>query len=360
MMNQTTDSISAGDWDVYASPGTGHSLERVGELLRCQATREEFPIRGGIPHFLRFAPVESAEEGQTLARLNQRAPEIGWKAAMGEAYGADSGIYRYVTDEGRAIFLNLLPLTVDTRVLEIGPGLGQFTGLLAARARQVDAVEVVAGQAAFVVERMRQAGLTNVRIACGGDDCALPYKSGSFDLVVLNLVLEWCASRNPAEAAVTGQERMLGEMVRVLKPGGSIYLATKNRYALHYVLGGPDEHSFELRFGSALPRWMLRARLRLAGKGRPPGLLHSHAALGRMLRAAGLAGLRSYWATPEMRYPTQMVPTDAASIREARRRGLVQGANVRTRIVMRMMPAALVKYFTPGLAYIATKPTAGK
>ena len=57
-----------------------------------------------------------------------------------------------------------------------------------------------------------------------------------------------------------------------------------------------------------------------------------------------------------MRYPAHYVPTDAASIREARRSpGFVQGETRSTKLLMRFIPASLVKNFTPGLAFLATK-----
>ncbi len=83
---------------------------------------------------------------------------------------------RYVTESGRASFIELLPLTQASDVLEIGPGLGQFTPLLARCAKSVSAIEVVAGQAEFAAQRCQQQGLTNVQFAVGGDDCRLPYE----------------------------------------------------------------------------------------------------------------------------------------------------------------------------------------
>ncbi len=85
-------------------------------------------------------------------------------------------------------------------------------------------------------------------------------------------------------------------------------------------------------------------------------MLYSYNALKAMLRAAGFQRVNSFWATPEMRYPAHYVPTDAASIRKARRSpGFVQGEARSTKLLMRFIPASLVKNFTPGLAFLATK-----
>jgi len=340
----------------YACPLTRSLLHGEGDALRAAADGPAYPLRAGIPQFLRFGSAESDEGQRKLALLNELARRQGWEAALRSVYRDEPGLLEYVTQPARASFIDLLPLTPASDVLEIGPGLGQFTPLLARRARSVSALEVVSGQAEFVAQRCAQQGLDNVRVAAGGDDCRLPYLDASFDLVVLNLVFEWCASRCPEEHEVDVQRRLLSEMARVLRPGGSLYLATKNRFAMKYLLGKADEHSHYMRFGSPLPRPLWRWLLRRRGHARPGGMLHSHRALSALLREAGFERQVSYWATPEMRFPKEYVPTDAASIRAARRRpGFVQGESRSTRLLMQWVPAPLVRHLTPGLAFLARK-----
>jgi SAM-dependent methyltransferase len=311
-----------------------------------------------IPNFLRFAPVEDAEGVAKLARLNERARAGDWREALAATY-PDPYFQRYVTSADRAAFLDLLPLDAASEVLEIGPGLGQFTALMARRARSVHALEVVPGQAEFALTRCRQQGLDNVHVAIGGDDCRLPYRDQAFDLIVLNLVFEWCGARLEDEPHEVAQRRLLSEMARVLKPGGSLYLSTKNRYALRLLRGGGDEHQFDLRFGSALPRALSARLLRWRGHPRAMGMLYSHDALAAMLRDAGLTGIRSFWAAPEMRFPTHYVPTDAASVQAARAKpGFVQGSGRLATWAMGFVPPRWVRHVTPGLTFVASKPAA--
>ncbi len=340
-----------------ACPATHLPLSEAGDALCSPVGGHCYPVLQGIPHFLRHLPIESAEEIKSHERLNQLARERGWREALQMVYGADSNLFRYVTDASRGLFLDLLSLNKNSVVLEIGPGLGQFTAALAARAGFVCALEVVSGQAQFALERCRQAGCSNMHLACGGDDCRLPYASTHFDAVALNLVFEWCAARDLAEPPGAAQERLLADIVRVLKPGGQLYLATKNRYALRYLLGRPDEHVFNLRFGNALPRRLMNLCLGLKNQPRPPGVLYSYCQLRRLLEAAGFVELKSFWAAPEMRFPRWLVPTDAASVRQARKKPrFVSGESRATRLLMSMIPAGLVKLFTPGLAFLAKKP----
>jgi SAM-dependent methyltransferase len=281
------------------------------------------------------------EEGKR--ELTALARSHGWSNAIARQFGnAD-----YLTDPRRGIFLDLLPID-GADVLEIGPGFGQFTDRIARKAKSVEALEVDPEQADFIREKLRQEGLRNATVTVGGSDCRLVYADNSFDLVVLNLVLEWCATRlsEPHEHA---QLRLLREIARVLRPGGRLYVATKNRFALRYLIGKPDEHYHGMRFGSALPRWAADRIHRRRSRGR----LYSWRGLRRLLQRAGFQVEQSWWAAPEMRFPEEMVPTDANSIRAARRKGIRQGEGRMERLLMSMVPALLVKHVAPGLSFLA-------
>ena len=312
-----------------------------------------------IPCYLAFAPVEDEATRAGLRRLVALARgQMGWKEAL--ASTEQAGMLAYVTDTRRAAFLDLLPLAPQSDILEIGPGRGQFTVALAQRTRHVHALEVVPEQAEFVLLRARQEAARNVSVAIGGDDCRLPYRDAAFDGVVLNLVFEWCGSRIESESHAAAQTRLLREMVRVLKPGGFLYLATKNRFALRLLLGGADEHMANVAFGSALPRRLAAWLLRRKGQSRPMGRLYSHDDLSAQLRRAGLVDVQSFWAAPEMRFPTHYVRSDAASVRAARARpGLRQGEGRKVNLLMRLVPAAWVRHVMPGLAFVGRKDRAG-
>lgn len=279
------------------------------------------------------------------ADLTKVARQIGWREAIAQQFGSAG----YLTDPRRGIFLDLLPIQ-GADVLEIGPGFGQFTDRIADRALSVEALEVDPEQADFMREKLRQEELTNVHVTTGGSDCRLPYSDSSFDLVVLNLVLEWCATRleEPHEAA---QLRLLREIARVLRANGRIYVATKNRFALRYLLGKADEHYDGMRFGSALPRrladWLHGRRSR--------GRLYSWRGLRKALIESGFEVEQSWWAAPEMRFPEAMVPVDGRSIRIARRRGICHGDSRAVRLLTSLLPATAIKHFAPGLSFLARR-----
>jgi hypothetical protein len=74
-----------------------------------------------------------------------------------------------------------------------------------------------------------------------------------------------------------------------------------------------------------------------------------------MIQSAGFNHIQPYWAAPEMRFPDRYVPLDVASVSQARREGLRQGAFRSTDRLMRFVPAGWVKHLTQGLVFVATK-----
>jgi ubiquinone/menaquinone biosynthesis C-methylase UbiE len=295
---------------------------------------------------------------ERLKQLNRLADEAGWLPAIQRTFANEPGLINYVTNERRLKLLEILPLGPETDVLEIGPGMGQFTVGIARKAKTVHALEISPGQAEFVEKRCRQEGLENVNVSVGGAQCVLPFPDASFDTVVMNLVLEWCAEESGEANAVSAQNRMLREICRVLRPGGCAFISTKNRYALRYLIGMPDEHLYGIPFGSALPRAVQQMALRLNGHAKARGRLHSYRPLSEMIDAAGFGQTKWLIAAPDIRYPTAFVDTDGQSVAAARSSGMEFGDSKRSRILLSIVPAGLVKYLAQGLTVLAFK-TAG-
>lgn len=336
----------------YVCPRTRRPLTLDGDVLVGPAG-ERYPVADGIPSFLAYPP----EDDPNLPAIRQavaRAPEVGWRRALQET--ATDPALKYVTATCRTSYVDLLPIGPTTRVLEVGCSLGQGTTALARAAGRVDAVEVVPEQAAFTRLRLREEGLNNASVCVGGDDCRLPFGAGQFDLAVLNLVLEWCGQRDPG-SFVEAQRRMLSELARTLRPGGVVYVATKNRYGVNYLTGGGDEHAHGLPFGNALPRSMLSLALRATGRPPARGVLHSHGALRRMLEAAGFGAVRGYWAAPDARYPAAYVPAEAASVRAARSSlaPAAVGHTRRVRTLLPWVPASLLVHVAPSIVFTAVR-----
>ena len=116
-------------------------------------------------------------------------------------------------------------------VLEIGPGPGLTTDILRRRAKAVTAIEVDQALAGALQERLRG---TNVDVL-HGDGRALPFDDARFSAVTCFSVLHHVPSSGE-------QDRILAEILRVLKPGAGLF-ATDAR-DLDAIRQGHDGDTF--------------------------------------------------------------------------------------------------------------------
>ncbi len=109
-----------------------------------------------------------------------------------------------------ARLVDLLPLTGDERVLDVGAGTGAFAFAVAPRAREVVALELDEESAA----RARADAPENVEVIVG-DGEHLPFDDFSFEVAATLRTLHH--TRRP--------ELLVAELARVTKPGGLILVA---------------------------------------------------------------------------------------------------------------------------------------
>lgn len=122
------------------------------------------------------------------------------------------------------------------KVLDLGAGSGLLAASFAALGADVTAADRDTSEF--------RADLPVVAIE--GPD--LPFDDACFDLVVFNHVIEHVGER-------AAQGRILDEIVRILRPGGRLYIAVPSRYA-------PVEPHFRLPLLGALPRRLADAMVR--------------------------------------------------------------------------------------------------
>lgn len=130
----------------------------------------------------------------------------------------------------------------DADVLDLGAGSGLISRYLRPHVRSIVAADRDTGPFAVDDVEIRRT-----------DGIALPFAEARFDIVVYNHVLEHVGDRE-------AQGQAIAEIVRVLRPGGLVYLATPNRWTVM-------EPHFRLPLLSWFPQALADAYVRRLGRG---------------------------------------------------------------------------------------------
>ncbi|HKY39626.1 MAG TPA: class I SAM-dependent methyltransferase [Polyangiaceae bacterium] len=133
------------------------------------------------------------------------------------------------------------------RVLDVGAGVGSCSTEAALRGALPVALEPGSGWRELARDRLKEVGRGGSVVAATGE--SMPFRSASFDVVVSLMVLEH----------VTSPERVISEVFRVLKPGGTFYLACEN------YLGFREPH-YGVAWLPLMPKRLGAAYLRLRGR----------------------------------------------------------------------------------------------
>jgi ubiquinone/menaquinone biosynthesis C-methylase UbiE len=103
-------------------------------------------------------------------------------------------------------------------VVEFGCGTGFYTAVLAARADSLVATDLSPGMLALAKERIATSNVTFQL-----EDCQRPsFRDGAFDTAFISLVLHF-----------TEPDKVVVQMRRILKAGGTLIIANLDRGALH-------------------------------------------------------------------------------------------------------------------------------
>jgi SAM-dependent methyltransferase len=127
----------------------------------------------------------------------------------------DYALFEYYRSAKVIAFLEHAGVRVAGRVLDAGCGGGGMPLSLAEEAETVVGIDLADRFGAAGLRLAGERGLRNLRFA-RADGLALPFRSGSFDLVLSHAVIEHVADAR----------QYLRECARVLRAGGRLYLST--------------------------------------------------------------------------------------------------------------------------------------
>ena len=207
---------------------------------------------------------------------------------------------RNIIQPSRGAFKFLLNLNKKTKVLDIGCGYGAISTAIAPHVKQVVGIDPDSNRLMFTQKRAQLSNIKNLKTIKTKSGIKLPFTKDSFDLVIINGVLEWVPTTttgNPKK----DQLKFLKEVKRVLKPGGQVYLGIENRFGYPYFLGKPDDHS-HLLFASLLPRFLANFYSQITKDKPYRTYTHSWWGYRSLFRQAGLNILNTYYPSPNYKY----------------------------------------------------------
>lgn len=284
----------------------GSQLIEDKDFYICKECNSKRPIKEGIGIFSEskyWGEVGQKEMDEILGIIERRGLEEGLKFAQ-EKYDV---VYRFSCDPSRADWRFYLPINKNWKVLDAGCGLGGMSFSLAKIVSEVTAFDSSFERIKFVNLKSRYDGLNNLKTFVGDFD-NLPLKDGIFDLVILNGALEWAgipnAPRNPREV----QKDMLKKCLKLLKPGGFIYIGIENRIALNYFTTGRDHSG--LRFTSLMPRFLANIYTKLRTEKPYRTYTYSNKGYEKLLKESGFRKAEFLLPAPGYNFPKYIIPYD--------------------------------------------------
>ncbi|MDF0643645.1 MAG: methyltransferase domain-containing protein [Nitrospira sp.] len=299
------------DWAEFCCPECMGTLMKLSDAYSCPSCERRYPIQEGIPCFSELSTYHGEVPKDLMTTILKDSERLGYRKAF-EQHIQDPFIYKYVDDESRSLWINIIPHGPDSTFLDVGCGWGTNAAPISQEVGTVIALDATFERVKFVQIRCRQDKKFNV-VPILGSAIKLPLPDNSVDIVAFNGVLEWLGgidtTRNPVEL----QQQALREAWRVLRPDGYVYIGIENRYSLRYMLGDQDDHSF-MKYTSLMPRGVANLYCRLRTGGAYFTYTHSLAEYHRFLREAQFANVRSYFPWPDYRNPTSIVSLEREAV----------------------------------------------
>lgn len=316
----------------FYCPKCNFELSRVNDFYICKRCNSKWPVKDGIGIFSEskyWGEINQDEMEEFLEFIETNGMEKGLERAK-DKYDV---VYRFSSDPSRADWRFYLPVNKNWRVLDAGCGLGGITFSLAKIVDDVVAFDGSFERIKFVNLKSVYDRLGNIKTLVGNFE-NLPLKNGEFDLIVLNGVLEWSGIPNETKNPREVQKEMLKKCLKLLKPGGYLYIGIENRFALNYFTTGRDHSG--LRFTSLMPRFFANFYTKLRIKKPYRTYTYSKGGYEKLLKESGFKKIKFLLPAPGYNFPKYIIPYKNIYCLQYAIKKLISPNNWRKRLVKKM------------------------
>ena len=184
-----------------------------------------------------------------LINLSERSY---WRSVISEKFEVDDP-WRFtsIVDLSRANWISILPITERGIALDLGSGMGVISQALSYNYEKVICLEPVYERIRFCRVRMEQERIENIDFVRASIE-DIPFHDETFDLIVMNGILEWVGKWKQNTGPYDAQLQVLTKICGKLKKGGALLIGIDNRSGYSNILGRTDHNG--LKFTMLMPR----------------------------------------------------------------------------------------------------------
>jgi SAM-dependent methyltransferase len=298
-------------------------LERTPTAIVCPNCNQSWAIKDGIPRFFQPAYYWGEVTQEDALSILEEATQLGWREAATRRFNSDPDLLSTIIDNQRVSWFPLLGLSADSVALDTGSGYGAITHALSSLVGQVYSLEAIPERVEFTRLRLLQERIQNVQ-QIQGTALDPPFCDESFDLIVVNGVLEWVGDWDQNGDAREVQLAFLRKLARLLKRDGVLVIGIENRFSYSAFRGAIDHSG--LSYTSLMPRKVASLYMRhvnrsqyrttLPTKREYRTLTYSELGYRKLLKEAGISQHSFSWSDPGYNKPLWLTPLREFFVRD--------------------------------------------
>jgi len=298
-------------------------MEMTPAAVTCRNCEQSWLIKDGIPRFFQPSYYWGEVTQEHALSILEEVRQLGWREAATHRFKSDPDLLATVIGNQRVSWFPLLGLGADSVALDIGSGYGAITHALSSLVGQVYSLEAIPERVEFTRLRLSQERILNVQ-QIQGTALDPPFCDESFDLIVVNGVLEWVGEWDQNRDAREVQLGFLRKLATLLKKSGVLVIGIENRFSYSMFRGGIDHSG--LSYTSLMPRKVASLYMRhvnrnqyrttLPAKREYRTLTYSELGYRRLLKEAGIPQHGFSWSDPGYNEPWSLIPLRGFLVRD--------------------------------------------